>query len=144
MKKIFQISQVWVVVVMSVFLFSCEKSEMDGLMPAAEASALKKGDAPGQIKKNNPSQTADSVFIVTFFDTNNTLNSEADVQALANSIAGPIAFEQTYWEGTKGFAAPLTASQVYTFRHDSRVEFVEADGPIYPAGATETGFAFAD
>lgn len=138
MKKIFQISQVWVVAVMSVFLLSCEKSEMDGLVPAASAEVMKKGDAPGQIKKNGPGQTADSVFIVTFFDTNNALQSEADVQALATSIAGPIAFDQTFWEGTKGFAAPLTATQVAIFRNDSRVEFVEADGPIYPAVVAET------
>ena len=128
MKKIFQLSQVVVVMVMSVFLFSCEKSEMDGVMPTVQAEA-KKG-------KNNfmpqSTQQADSVFIVTFYDTNNTLNSEADVQNLATSIGGAINFDQTYWEGTKGFAAPLTAAQVYTFRHDSRVEFVEADGPIYP------------
>lgn len=132
MKKIFQLSQVVVVMVMSVFLFSCEKSEMDGVVPTAQAEAKKGKNAPAMNLTPQSSQQADSVFIVTFYDANNTLNSEADVQNLATSIGGAINFDQTYWEGTKGFAAPLTAAQVYTFRHDSRVEFVEADGPIYP------------
>ncbi|HSI90718.1 MAG TPA: protease inhibitor I9 family protein, partial [Adhaeribacter sp.] len=112
----------------------CDKSEMDDIMPAAHAEA-KKADAPGQVKNQitpNATQTADSVYIVTFHDTNNQLQTELDVQNLATSIGGTIQFEWTYWEGTKGFAAPLTQNQVTTFRNDSRVEFVEADGPIYP------------
>lgn len=132
MKKIFQLSQVVVVMVMSVFLFSCEKSEMDDLVPGAQAEAKKSKNAPAMNLNPQGGQQADSVFIVTFYDPNNQLNSEAAVQSLATSIGGTINFEQTYWESTKGFAAPLTAAQVYAFRHDSRVEFVEADGPIYP------------
>jgi hypothetical protein len=132
MKKIFQLSQVVVVMVMSVFLFSCEKSEMDGVIPTAQAEAKKGKNTQAMHLTQQNNQQADSVFIVTFYDTNNTLNTEADVQNLATNIGGAITFDQTYWEGTKGFAAPLTASQVYIFRHDSRVEFVEADGPIYP------------
>jgi hypothetical protein len=131
MKKIFQLSQVVVVMVMSVFLFSCEKSEMDGVIPSAQAEA-KKGKNHDTVVVPSNTQQADSMFIVTFYDANNTLNSEVAVQNLATSIAGTINFEQTFWEGTKGFSGPLTASQVYTFRHDSRVEYVEADGPIYP------------
>ena len=87
MKKIFQISQVWVVIVMSVFLFSCEKSEMDGLVPSAQAEA-KKSDKPTQ-KNITPaaSQTADTAYIVTFYGTTPNLNTETDVQNLATSIA---------------------------------------------------------
>ena len=128
MKKIFQISQVWVVVVMSVFLFSCEKSEMDGLVPSAQAEA-KKGDKP---LAKNVNQAADSAYIVTFYGSTPNLNTETDVQHLAISIAGAINFDQTYFEDTKGFAATLTVSQANAFRNDSRVEFVEVDQPIYP------------
>jgi hypothetical protein len=135
MKMFFPISQVMLVMMMSVFLFSCEKTEMDDLVPAAQASTYQAEAKVGKkTKKYAPvaSQPADSVYIVSFYDPNNTLNTEVAVQNLATSIGGPITFQQTYWEGVKGFAAPLTALQVYTFRNDSRVEVVEADGPIYP------------
>jgi len=131
MKKIFQLSQVVVVMVMSVFLFSCEKSEMDGLVPAANAEA-KKGGQPAHVIAPNSSQTADTAYIISFYKTTPGLVTETDVQNLATSIAGPINFTVTFFEDTKGFAAPLTVTQANLFRNDSRVEYVEVDGPIYP------------
>ena len=137
MKKIFQISQVWVMVVMSVFLFSCDKSEMDNLIPSAQAEA-KKGNKPLHKNQNlQPAnnQTADTAYIVTFYGSTPNLNTATDVENLATSIAGAIQFDFTFFEDTKGFAAPLTPNQANTFRADSRVEYVEVDGPIYPAGS---------
>ncbi|MFC5269682.1 hypothetical protein [Adhaeribacter terreus] len=135
MKKIFQISQVWVVVMMSVFLFSCEKSEMDSIVPTANAEA-KKFNKPTQMNlPASAAQTADTAYIVTFYGSTPNLNTETDVQNLATSIAGAINFDITFFEDTKGFAAPLTVNQANAFRNDSRVEFVEIDGPIYPVGS---------
>lgn len=132
MKKIFQLSQVVVVMVMSVFLFSCEKSEMDGLVPTAQAEA-KKGSKPDHMHLTaSSSQTADTAYIIAFYKTTPGLVTETDVQNLATSIAGPINFDITFFEDTKGFAAALTVTQANLFRNDSRVEFVEVDGPIYP------------
>lgn len=121
--------QVVVVMVMSVFLFSCEKSEMDGIMPGAQAEA-KKGGVPANMV--HATQNADTAYIVTFYGSTPNLNTETDVQNLATSIAGSINFQITFFEDTKGFAAPLTVTQANIFRNDSRVEFVEIDGPIYP------------
>ena len=130
MKKFFKMYQVVVVMVLSVFLFSCEKSEMDGLVPSANAEA-KKGGVPGHTITPTTTETADTAYIITFYSTPN-LVTETDVQNLATSIAGPINFDITFFEDTKGFAAPLTVTQANLFRNDSRVEFVEIDGPIYP------------
>lgn len=135
MKKIFQISQVWVVVVMSVFLFSCEKSEMDGIIPSANAETKKGGIPAHSIAATSTAQTADTAYIIAFYSNTPNLITETDVQNLATSIAGPIQFDITFFEDTKGFAAPLTPNQANAFRNDSRVEFVEIDGPIYPAGS---------
>ncbi|MBK0402290.1 hypothetical protein I5M27_04795 [Adhaeribacter sp. BT258] len=135
MKKIFQISQVWVVVVMSVFLFSCEKSEMDSLVPGAQAETKKGGVPAHSIVATSTTQTADTAYIIAFYSNTPNLNTETDVQNLATSIAGAIQFDVTFFEDTKGFAAPLTPNQANAFRNDSRVEFVEIDGPIYPAGS---------
>ena len=131
MKKIFQISQVWVVVVMSVFLFSCEKTEMENLVPSANAEA-KKGGIPAHTIIPTSTETADTAYIIAFYSTTPNLVTEQDVQNLATSIAGPINFDITFFEDTKGFAAPLTVTQANLFRKDTRVEFVEIDGPIYP------------
>ena len=123
--------QVVVVMVMSVFLFSCEKSEMDSIVPSAQAEA-KKGGVPAHTITPTSTQTADTAYIVTFYASTPNLITETDVQNLATSIAGPINFDITFFEDTKGFAAQLTATQANLFRNDSRVEFVEVDGPIYP------------
>ena len=131
MKKVFKMYQVVVVMVMSVFLFSCEKSEMDSIVPSAHAEA-KKGGVPANTITPTSTQTADTAYIITFYSTTPNLVTETDVQNLATSIAGPINFDITFFEDTKGFAAPLTVTQANLFRNDSRVEFVEVDGPIYP------------
>ena len=131
MKKFFKMYQVVVAMVMSVFLFSCEKSEMDSLVPGAQAEA-KKGGVPANAITPTTTETADTAYIITFYGTTPNLNTETDVQNLATSIAGPINFDITFFEDTKGFAAPLTVTQANLFRNDSRVEFVEIDGPIYP------------
>jgi len=131
MKKVFKMYQVVVVMVMSVFLFSCEKSDMDGIVPTADAEA-KKGGVPANTIAPSTTERADTAYIITFYGTTPNLNTETDVQNLATSIAGPINFDITFFEDTKGFAAPLTVTQANIFRNDSRVEFVEIDGPIYP------------
>lgn len=131
MKKIFQISRVWLVVVMAVFMFSCEKAEMENLVPGAQAEA-KKGGVPDHIIVPTATETADTAYIIAFYSNTPGLVTEQDVQNLANSIAGPINFDITFFEDTKGFAAPLTVTQANLFRNDTRVEFVEIDGPIYP------------
>ena len=136
MKNFFKISRISFALVMSIFLFSCEKSEMDSLIPAAnaEASAVKKGVAPSKKIVITPQapQTADTAYIITFYDANNQLTTQTQVENLATSIGGTITFDQVYFEFTKGFAAALTVTQANAFRNDSRVEFVEVDGPIVP------------
>lgn len=131
MKKFFKKYQVVVAMVMSVFLFSCEKSEMNGLVPSANAEA-KKGGVPAHTITPTTTETADTAYIIAFYSNTPNLITETDVQNLATSIAGPINFDITFFEDTKGFAAPLTVTQANLFRNDSRVEFVEIDGPIYP------------
>ncbi len=104
---------------------------MDSLIPSAQAEE-KKGGVPAHTITPSSLKLPIQLYIIAFYGNTPNLNTEADVQNLATSIAGPINFDHTFFEGTKGFAAPLTVTQANLFRNDSRVEFVEIDGPIYP------------
>ena len=114
---------------LSTGLFACEEELIAPSQSAAtEASGEGVNARKGQKFRNG-------MYNVQFSnDSNLNLNTDADIESLAETIAmAQLTFQGIYnFDGFKGFTCYLSGKQATVFLNDSRVLLIEPDGVVSP------------